>query len=215
MENNTVFVLLAGGKSERMGVTKGLLEYNQTFWILEQIHRISTAQLSEVYIGLGFNYQHYLTAIPWFVEAQTHFVNYQGIKVRVIINENPEMGSFSTLQTVLKKIPSNQSVLINPIDIPILDLTGLNTIIGTQNNIVLPNFEGKNGHPIKLSAAFWSPLTLLNPADKNARLDVEIKKVDPSEIAIIELNDSSIVKNLNTKKDWIEYLKYSAKHPAQ
>ena len=36
MENNTVFILLAGGKSERMGFTKGLLEYKKIFWVLEQ-----------------------------------------------------------------------------------------------------------------------------------------------------------------------------------
>ena len=58
-KNNIDFVLLAGGKSERMGVAKGLLKYQQTYWILEQLHRISKTNIKDVYIGLGFNFEHY------------------------------------------------------------------------------------------------------------------------------------------------------------
>jgi CTP:molybdopterin cytidylyltransferase MocA len=205
MKNNTVLVLLAGGKSERMGVAKGLLEYKNTYWILEQIDRISTSTVTEVYIGLGYNHEEYSNKISWFTEAQLHSVFYKNLKVRVVINQNPELGSFSTLQTVLQQIPKNKSVLINPIDIPILNANELQNIIEEQNLIVLPNFEGKNGHPIKLHSEFWKPLLLLNPTDENSRLDLEIKKVNPSKITTIAVTDSCILKNLNTPDDWEAY----------
>jgi CTP:molybdopterin cytidylyltransferase MocA len=207
MKNDTVFVLLAGGKSERMGIAKGLLEYQNTYWILEQINRISTTTVTEVYIGLGHHSQEYTNKIPLLKQAESEFVIYKKIMIRVIINKNPELGSFSTLQTVLQQIPKNKSVLINPIDIPILNTAELQTIIETQNQVVLPNFEGKNGHPIKLHADFWNPLLLLSPADENSRLDLEIKKMNPSEITRIKVTDSSILKNLNTPNDWTEFLK--------
>jgi len=205
MKNNTVFVLLAGGKSERMGVAKGLLEYQNTYWILEQINRIAASTITEVYIGLGYNYEAYLNKILWFAEAQLHFALYKNIKVRVVINQNPERGSFSTLQTVLGQIPKNKSVLINPIDIPILNIAELQNIIEAQNQIVLPNLEGKNGHPIKLHPKFWETLLSLNPTDENSRLDLEIKKIIPSKITTIAVTDSCILKNLNTPNDWIEF----------
>lgn len=207
MRNDTVFVLLAGGKSERMGIAKGLLEYQNTYWILEQINSISTTTVTEVYIGLGHHSQEYLNKIPLLKQAESEFVIYKKIMIRVIINKNPELGSFSTLQTVLQQIPKNKSVLINPIDVPILNTAELQTIIEIQNQIVLPNFEGKNGHPIKLHADFWNPLLLLNPADENSRLDLEIKKMNPSEITKIKVTDSSILKNLNTPSDWTEFSK--------
>jgi CTP:molybdopterin cytidylyltransferase MocA len=205
MKNDTVFVLLAGGKSERMGVAKGLLKYQNTYWILEQIDRISISTVTEVYIGLGYHQEEYLNKIPWFTEALLHLVQYKNLKVRVVINENPELGSFSTLQTVLRQIPKNKSILINPIDVPILNTTELQTIIETQNQIVIPSFEGKNGHPIKLNSDFWNSLLLLNSADKNSRLDLEIKKINPSTITRIAVTDSCILKNLNTPNDWIEF----------
>jgi CTP:molybdopterin cytidylyltransferase MocA len=211
MENDTVFILLAGGKSERMGIAKGLLEYKNTYWILEQIERISTATLTEAYIGLGYNYDEYLNKIPWFRDALLHFVLYKKIRIKIIINRNPELGSFSTLQAVLQQIPQNKSVLINPIDIPILNTTELQNIIEVENQIVLPNFEGKNGHPIKLHSDFWESLLLLNPTEENSRLDLEIKKTIPSKITTIAITDSCILKNLNTPNDWMEYSKTNTK----
>ena len=206
MENNTVFVLLAGGKSERMGVAKGLLKYNQTFWILEQLHRISKSTISEVVIGLGYNYNHYFDAIPWLEDALLNYKEFQGLKVKIVINKIPELGSFSTLQTVLKKIDSKQTVILNPIDIPILNSTELNKIISLKNDIIIPNFEGKNGHPIKMNATFWNILLKINSADTNARLDVQLKKINPIRISIIEVSDRAILYNLNFKKDWNSFL---------
>jgi CTP:molybdopterin cytidylyltransferase MocA len=207
MENNTIFVLLAGGKSERMGVAKGLLPYQDTFWILEQLNRITTSTISEVYIGLGYNYELYFDTIPWFEKALLDFILYKNTKVKIAVNQNPELGTFSTLQTVLKQIPKDRAVLINPIDIPVLNSLELQTIINTQNQIVLPNYEGKNGHPIKLHSDFWKPLLLLDPMDENSRLDLEIKKINPSNIKIITVTDSSIIININTPSDWTKFSK--------
>jgi len=206
MKNNTVFVLLAGGKSERMGVDKGLLKYKQTYWILEQLNRISKTTISEVYIGLGHNYQHYFDAIPWFENAINNYVDFQDLKVKIAINQHPEQGSFSTLQTALKTIDSTYSVLLNHIDIPILNSKELQKIIETKNSIVIPNFEGKNGHPIKMDCKFWLQLLNLKVDDKYTRLDFQIKKINPIKISNIEVLDNAILKNLNTKTAWISFL---------
>lgn len=209
MKNDTVFVLLAGGKSKRMGVAKGLLKYQNTFWILEQLDRISKTQISTVYIGLGFNYQHYFDAVPWLSSALNKFVEFQSLKIKVVINPNPELGTFSTLQTVLGAIDSSCDVLLNHIDIPVLNSEEFNKIIEAKNSIVIPNYKGKNGHPVKMHFSFWKSLQTLNASDKAARLDIQIKKIDPTKISKIEVSDSSVVKNLNTKNDWISFLNQS------
>lgn len=206
MGNDTVFMMLAGGKSERMGVAKGLLKYKQTYWILEQLDRISKTEISTVYIGLGYNYQHYFDAIPWFENAINNYADFQGLKIKVILNKDPEMGSFSTLQTVLKEIDSTKNVVLNHIDIPILDSAELTKIISTKNEIVIPTFEGKNGHPIKMDCNFWKQLLTLNVNDEASRLDVQIKKINPVKISKIEVCDKNILRNINTKKDWISFL---------
>ena len=209
MKSNTVFILLAGGKSERMGVAKGLLKYEQTFWILEQLNRISKSNISEVYIGLGYNYQHYLNAIPWFEEALTKAIDFQSLRVKIVINKTPELGSFSTLQTCLKVIDSTNSVILTHIDIPILNSKELNKVISGENDIISPSYDGQNGHPIKMNSSMWNNLLQLNTTDKESRLDVQLKKIDPNKISRIEVSDRSILYNLNTKKDWVSFLNTS------
>lgn len=206
MENKPVFVMLAGGKSERMGVAKGLLKYQRTFWILEQLNRISKSNIQEVYIGLGYNFQHYFDAIPWLEKAQVKFVDFQGLQVKTIINKTPELGSFSTLQTVLKNIVASKEILFNHIDIPILKAKELNKIITTKNEIVIPIFEEKKGHPIKMKPAVWNRLINIKVTDKDARLDYQLKKINPIKISTIEVFDRVILYNLNTKKNWISFL---------
>tara|TARA_R110001583_G_C5614343_1_gene405632 strand:+ start:722 stop:1357 length:636 start_codon:yes stop_codon:yes gene_type:complete len=206
MKNNPVFVLLAGGKSERMGVAKGLLKHQQTFWILEQLNRISKTNIQEIYIGLGYNFQHYFDAIPWLEKVQNSFIDFQGLQVKTIVNKNPELGSFSTLQTVLKHIEPSKEILFNHIDIPILNTPELNKIITTKNKIVIPKFEEKKGHPIKMNPSFWNNLIKLNITDKDARLDHQLKKINPIKISTVEVSDKAILYNLNTKKDWITFL---------
>ncbi|WP_298264487.1 NTP transferase domain-containing protein [uncultured Lutibacter sp.] len=207
MENKKAFILLAGGKSERMGVAKGLLKYQQTFWILEQLNRISKISIKEVYIGLGYYYDHYFSAIPWLKIAQKKTFEFQGLNVKTVINKNPDLGSFSTLQTVLKAIPKQTTILINPIDTPLLNSEELAKLISEKNEVVFPNFEGKNGHPIKISSRIWNNFLTINTKDKNARLDFQLKKVSPTKITIVNVSDRAIILNLNTKKEWVSFLK--------
>ncbi|MBI9042166.1 NTP transferase domain-containing protein [Lutibacter sp.] len=206
MKNNTVFVMLAGGKSERMGTDKGLLKFNDTYWILEQLNRISKSTIQEVYIGLGFHSQHYFEAIPWLKDALNDFVSYKNLKVKVVINNVPELGSFSTLKTVLKEVPEKSAIILNHIDIPILNTAELNKIILTENDVVIPHFKNKNGHPIKLSADIWINLIQIKATEKDARLDFQLKKINPIKISTVEVFDRAITLNLNSKNDWNSYL---------
>jgi molybdopterin-guanine dinucleotide biosynthesis protein A len=66
MDDSHVLILLAGGKSTRMGSPKGLLDYKGKQWILEQISRYKYVLNPKVYIGLGHDYENYFSAISWF-----------------------------------------------------------------------------------------------------------------------------------------------------
>ena len=100
-------------------------------------------------------------------------------------------------------------MLVNHIDIPILNSKELTKIISTNNEIVLPKYEGKNGHPIKMKSSFWKNLLDIDISDKNARLDFQLKKVNPAKISTIEVLDKAIIMNLNTKKEWKTFLDLS------
>lgn len=203
-QKQSVLIILAGGKSSRMGNPKGLLKYDSTFWILSQLKRFSIG--TPIYIGLGFEYQLYFDAIPWFKDALKKPILFEGKKVQIVVNPTPELGLFSNLQNVLKQVNSSRDIFVLPIDVPLLKTTELEELQKEQNEIVIPKHQGKKGHPVKLSSLFWNTLLEINPRDSDARLDIQIKKRNASGITIIEINDASILKNLNTPKDWHDFI---------
>lgn len=207
MASNTVAILLAGGKSERMGVAKGLLKYGKTFWILEQIDRLGKNGIQKVYVGLGHDFEHYFWGIDWFEQATQAPVYFMEVQVKVVINKNPDLGSFSTLQSVLKFLNPESDVLFNPIDVPIPTEENFSKIFDSKNSVIIPKHLQKNGHPIKLGSLFWNGLLKLDPHEKNARLDVQIKKLPPEKITYVSVNQSSILKNINTPGEWKIFLK--------
>ncbi len=206
MKSKTVLIILAGGKSSRMGFPKGLLKHSSTLWILSQIENYIG---QEVYIGLGFDYQLYFEAIPWLNEALKKPISYKGKKIRVALNQTPEFGLFSTLQNVLSLLNfegGNNTVLVLPIDVPLLNAKEQEKLIFDEQLISIPTYNNKKGHPVKLTSKFWKLLLNLNLTDEDSRLDIQIKKRNASEISLVEMNDASIIKNLNTPKDWQEFI---------
>ena len=207
MDESPVLILLAGGKSTRMGSPKGLLDYRGKLWILEQISRYKYVQNPSVYIGLGYDSKHYFSAIPWFKEAINDLYLYDGVELKVIINHQPEFGAFSTLQIVLDKVATNATVLVQPIDVPLVNVQSLVSIINENNIIVIPECDSINGHPVKLKPEFWNTLLSIDISTKEARLDAQIKNNNTSSITFINVTDSSVYQNINTINDWNNYLK--------
>ncbi len=207
--DSPILILLAGGKSTRMGYPKGLLDYHGTLWILEQVSRYKHVENLKVYIGLGYDYEQYLETIPWFKDAIENSYNYNGVEVKVVINDQPELGSFSTLQTVMRNINVDSTIIVQPIDVPLLNKQSLAAIINENNTIVIPKCNGKNGHPVKLKSEFWKPLLTLDSFSSDARLDTQIKLFNTSSITYLKVHDKSVYQNFNTKDNWNDYLSIS------
>ncbi|VXA94534.1 conserved hypothetical protein [Flavobacterium sp. 9R] len=203
MKNNVAFVLLAGGKSERMGQPKGLLFNKEEYWLETQLKSIASAGGTEVYIVLGFHTSTYCEKLPWLTSALQAPITYLNLNIRAIVNPNPERGSFSSLQTVLSQIEEPKTILFCPIDVPIPKDETLQLLLEKQQAIVVPNYKGKNGHPIVMAASFWRPLLQLDSS--NSRLDYLIKACPSSMIGIVPVENSEVILNLNTPEDWETY----------
>ena len=62
-------ILLAGGRSSRMGTPKGLLDYQGHPWLVEQLLRFKAASGRQAIIVLGFHQALYFEQIPWLEKA--------------------------------------------------------------------------------------------------------------------------------------------------
>lgn len=94
-------ILLAGGKSSRMGTPKGLLDYRGNLWLLEQLRRFKAASGKRAIVVLGFHHEHYFEKIPWLRTAGNGPAHQLGLEVSIVVNPHPEYGQFSSLLSAI------------------------------------------------------------------------------------------------------------------
>ncbi len=98
-------IILAGGKSSRMGTPKGLLNYRGDFWLLEQLKRFKAASGGRAIVVLGFHKEQYYEKIPWLRTAVDLPAHQLGLEVSVVVNPSPEHGQFSSLLSAISILP--------------------------------------------------------------------------------------------------------------
>ncbi len=202
IKHNFVAVILAGGKSERMGQPKGLLDFYGKPWLFEQLNRLKSAGITRVLIGLGFDSELYFKAIPFLKEAQNQTINWVSLQIKTVVNSSPELGSFSTLKNVLKIIDITNNILVIPIDVPLINSKSLESFMRQKEDVVKPQFQGKSGHPILLKSKVLTDL--LNLPD-TARLDDFIASNPQYSLKLWNCKDEQILLNINTPKVWEDF----------
>src|SRR5262245_14676117 len=108
-------ILLAGGKSSRMGRPKGLLDFRGEPWLIRQLRAFVRAGGRRIILVLGFEAQAYQPILA-------HLDLGSEVECRVTVNPAPERGSFSSLQhgaIALLAEPSLEAAWISPIDVPL------------------------------------------------------------------------------------------------
>jgi CTP:molybdopterin cytidylyltransferase MocA len=182
-------VLLAGGRSSRMGEPKGLWAIGGKPWLEHQLDAIE-ALGAEAVLVLGFDRQRYLQALP---SLEDH--------AAVVVNGAPEHGPFSSLQCGLRVSGSPAFVLPVDVPVPVTDVWQALYKAQTQSGVdaAIPVHEGMGGHPVLLSPALVTHVLGL-PVD--SRLDHVLREWDSARIARIPVLDRRVRLNLNAPEDW-------------
>ena len=196
-------ILLAGGKSSRMGTPKGLVDYQGQPWLLEQLSRFEAASGKEAVIVLGYHQEQYFERIPWLRAARDEASVQSGLSVSVVVNKTPEFGQFSSLQCaipfLLEKDWSGAFVL--PIDVPGPHrevYARLGAAFNDRLDVIIPQYRSKGGHPVLLSRRFLGRLISLPVANIEARLDIQIRALSQDRVARVKVNDSQVCLNINS-----------------
>ena len=183
-------IILAAGKSSRMGGPKPLLPWNNDYLINNQISTLSESGASEIIIVLGHKAklisQHISAAIP----------------TKVIINQNYSQGKTTSIRAgfIAASNRISQMFLIG-VDQPrtpeLLDLL-LYEHLKSGAFITQPIFHGKGGHPLIFHSSLFSELLTLEEHKFGVR---EIIKNHTSELNQVIVEDKSVTLDLNTPEE--------------
>ena len=188
-------VILAAGKSLRMGFAKQIIRINNEPLLKITLDKIESIS-EETYCVLGANKDLILEEI--------HFNN-----TVVIDNINYEKGLSSSISICIeffeKKNLNYDGVLFVLGDQPAIETEYFLSIINTFNEhktkIIATNYDGKAGVPALFPKSFFKELKIIK-GDKGAR---EILKNKPKSI-IFESFKTNLV-DIDTNKDLIDYNK--------
>jgi len=191
-------ILLAAGDSIRMGQPKALIKVKNQTLIEFQIEAIRQIGKTPIVI-LGKNYHEILKALSR-IENKALFVN----------NPNPDEGQFSSLKLGCENLPRGESAFVLTLDTPAPEPEVWLELERNleSHKVVVPTYLNRGGHPVLLSSSFVEKLRLNDIPLAEQRLDRQIKKLQPEDVARISVPFKSILVDLDTPEDLSTYFKY-------
>ena len=143
-------LILAAGRSSRMGAVKPLLRLGQET-VLERIIRcFRGAAIADILVVLGH-------------EAESFIPLLQKQSVSWVINPDYDRGMFSSVQTGVKNLDSGcRAFFLIPADMPFVRPETLKTLLEAYHektgDIYRPCYREKRGHPPLISARLITPI---------------------------------------------------------
>lgn len=188
-------ILLAAGKSERMGENKLLQPFGGRTVIQRTLDSLLASRAGEVIVVLGNKAQ----------EINASIGNRRALSV---LNPNFAKGMSTSLVTGLGMVNQQARFIIVALgDQPLITTKVYNQLIETALNsdkgIILPVCKGERGNPIIISTKYRAEL-LAQTGDIGGR---ELLKAHPGDVLEVPVECEGVVININTKEEYEKRLK--------
>lgn len=185
-------ILLAAGRSSRMGQPKGLLSWEGKPLFLHQLEQLRASCLDQIIVVLGHQ-----------PESYQPLIDPLGERCTVIYNEQWSQGKSLSILKGLDALPaSTEGILFVNIDQP-LSATIIEPLLASFENtrfkIHIPIHQGRKGHPILVSAELLAELRSISEDTQGLK---SIVRAYEKQTAYVEMEDSSILYNFNTPMDY-------------
>jgi molybdenum cofactor cytidylyltransferase len=183
-------IILAAGKSERMGQQKLLMPYAGSTIIENIIQKALASNAGKVKVVAGSDEAEVTEAI-------------RHLPVTVCLNRDYENGMLSSVQCGFNSLSSTvKAGLILLGDQPMIQTWVINKLIDsyykTGKGILIPVYEGKRGHPVLIDTRYISEINALDPAIGLRQL----MEGNADDIYDIEVDTNTILKDIDTIEDY-------------
>lgn len=183
-------ILLAAGRSSRMGQSKGLLNWEGKPLIIHQLEQLKSSGVHRIIIVLGHQPEVYEAYIK---DDQS----------TILWNENWEQGKSSSILTGLTAIEDTSEAIIfvnidQPLSYRIVDQL-IDSYVRSQGRIHIPVFNGRRGHPVLFSTQLLPQLRAVTEETQGLK---HVIRDFQNDIILVDMEDSTILYNFNTPSDY-------------
>ncbi|MGH9970994.1 MAG: nucleotidyltransferase family protein [Pyrinomonadaceae bacterium] len=148
-------ILLAAGRSQRMGAFKPLLPFGETTVINTCIQNLRDAGIDDIVVVLGHR-------------ADEVKQSLNNLNLNFAINPNPDSEMSASIACGVKEISKKTKVtLLTLSDQPAIPADVVNALVKewkAGEKLVIPEFQGRGGHPVLIDLCFREELVHLDPS---------------------------------------------------
>jgi molybdenum cofactor cytidylyltransferase len=156
-------IVLAAGKSTRMGRAKALLplgpgEAAETF-LTHLLATFRAAEIDDIVVVVGHE-----------AAAVVELLQRVGATARVVVNEDYESGQLSSLLAGLRLVdrPGVVAAMVTLVDVPLVAVSTVRAVVeryrSTRAPIVRPVRGGRHGHPVLIDRTLFDELRRGDPS---------------------------------------------------
>lgn len=179
-------VLLAAGRSQRMGQPKLLLPWRGVPLVRFMVQQILQARIDELIVVVGHRAEHMIAALD-------------GLNVRIVHNQDFLDGQSTSLRAGIAALDSATSAaLVLLADQPLLQPQTIDALIEMYRRdrpaIVVPRHAGQRGNPVLFDHSLFPELLAIG-GDQGAR---GVIKAHESGICWLDTTDGGILLDIDT-----------------
>lgn len=198
-------VVLAAGRSTRMGRPKALLPLGERETFLTRVVRtFLKAKIEEVIVVVGHQ-----------PEALVDALSESGFSIRVVVNPRYDAGQLSSILAGLEVIdrPAVTAMLLTLVDVPLVLPETISAIVrryhASHAPVVRPVSRDRHGHPIIIDRSLFGHLRATDPA---AGLKPLVHAY-ASAAGDVEVVDEGAFADVDTPEDYARVLDVIARRP--
>jgi molybdenum cofactor cytidylyltransferase len=188
-------IILAAGYSSRANTFKMTLPLEKKT-ILE--HTVSKFEglCSRIIVVAGFKAELIKEEI-----AKISSKNAYSFQIKFVYNEDFNQGMFSSIQKGCKEVNA-PTFFITPGDCPLVKKETVQLIAEQKGNVVIPSFNHRGGHPIKLSSEVKQKILETHP-ESNLRA-----VLGGYEKKYMNVDDPGVLMDVDTQEDYQKVIDY-------
>jgi molybdenum cofactor cytidylyltransferase len=178
-------ILLAAGRSSRMGRPKQLLLWHGIPLVRHAAQTALDSQLSELIVVVGYESSRVRAALA-------------DLPVRIVQNDSYEAGQGSSLRAGIEAVRhESQAAMIMLVDQPLLQAATIDALIAAWQPpalIVAPSYMSRRGNPVLFARALFGALSNID-GDFGAR---NVIKAQSSALTLVEVADAGVLIDMDT-----------------